>query len=334
MVRLIRQNFDGPEGELDGRWFGLALYLYLGLRPSEGRGLYYRNCRQFCTNCDRRYVNIVNSADAEGKIKDRVKSKNGVRRIPVHIELEMLIQKWVKNIYRLTGKTDISDYPMICVGTDFEHPCSATAMAVFSKQVLQRVVPVDDLREMAQALYEEDMQRTVQDRKVEKACDYALSTRLYRRNFITKLYAETTLLDRDIRLCVGHDREYDDTTIADYAEDKVLVRMRAMDKRMIDASLRTDWLAQIGLNSGMECTGCGEYFFCVSREDAKHGMDIRILVENMEPGTDLVVELQRKLPPGATIEVESWTVPVTDTRPHRLDTTLGHWRLGWPKRDD
>lgn len=131
---------------------------------------------------------------------------------------------------------------------------------------------------------------------------------------------------------MGHERD-DDQTRYDYAEPSVYHRMLAADHRMIDPSLRDDWITHVNSASvEVTRTDIGTHYVQIATGDLPLTVDIDI--EAREPGDTIFAELYRKLPDGVHMDVTAEEKPASAPAPkHRLNTDNQHWTpiLRWPR---
>ena len=81
IIQKAVSHLMGSADRLDGLWMGMLCYLYLGVRPSEGRGLHFGDFKPFKSHPDYWYCNICRVATAEGDLKSKGKTKHYIRRI-------------------------------------------------------------------------------------------------------------------------------------------------------------------------------------------------------------------------------------------------------------
>lgn len=322
--RVLRQFKDGRC--TDGRWIGLMLYLYLGLRPSEGRGLRFRDVFPFPHLRCEHYIVIVRSAASNGEDKEHLKNRNAIRSLPVHIELDTTLLLWAQQVMHDTGLDDIGDLPIICANLDYYQPCTSADICIFSKRVLKDIMSGDELDSFSLAIYSNPSEKWLD------SADSSLITQLFRHNFATKTYSDTKLDDHDIRRSMGH--ETGDPINSDYSIPAIYERLQKMNHRMICPELRDDWYTILSEDTTSLCD-VGLHYLVLTPETVERGLTIDIAMSTLEPGTSMQLELQRLLPPGSTIEVLHQShIPAPPRSPHRINTDHGHWRLPFPDDDD
>ncbi|WP_409967429.1 hypothetical protein RFF05_12645 [Bengtsoniella intestinalis] len=230
--RLMTKIFENVEK--DGKWLGLALLLWCGVRPAECRGLRFSDLHHFADYPDRRWLTVVTSADENGNSKKRVKTQNSVRLIPVHLELEDVLKR--RQLFmEATGVEDVKKMPLVCQGNEFETPCSAWSFAKFVKDEVSQVFSEAFLENAAVANYI-DMDLSAKKAKLTSKysteaanADMELSARMFRRNFATKNGA-TSQSESDVHFSMGHD---DDSQKFPYSENLLYKRCLKMDERVI-----------------------------------------------------------------------------------------------------
>lgn len=99
----------------DGRFCGILISLYTGIRPAECRGLRWNDFRSFPDHPDRHYLKVDEILNDKLEYSRQLKTKNALRCIPVHIEIEGALQKRKKFVQQNMGEnTDIGELPIVC----------------------------------------------------------------------------------------------------------------------------------------------------------------------------------------------------------------------------
>ena len=214
----------------DGRCCAILLALFCGLRPAEIRFLRWRDLRRFASHPMRRLAMIYNSRDGKGRKKDRVKSANGFRKIPIHFELESLLNQrfaYVVEKCRQSGAEEGAwlDYPICCLGNDFNAPCRDYQLSNFLKPFFKKIrLSLADLVPYLVDQLAEDTELSGDD-------DQILELYVLRRTFWTLLNSCTQLSDFEKRYVMGHKIEVDrkDQRGAFNDEDKLWRICQKMD---------------------------------------------------------------------------------------------------------
>lgn len=225
----------------DGRWVGMALLLWLGLRPSEARGRLWSDRHAFIDHPTRNFWTAISSADEDGVPKYLMKTKNAVRAIPETIELQEVIKRRLEYLKR-HHEGDFSTLPVVCMKNNFATPCSSRDFAKFVKVVLENLFKKGFWAESALAVYLEydfnAKKSTTGDiyTMEDLIADSEITARLLRRNFATKNGA-TSQSESDLHFSMGHE---DDTEDFPYAELLLYPRCVKMDERIILPELHSN----------------------------------------------------------------------------------------------
>ena len=112
--------------------------LYAGLRPAECRALCWRDITPFLDDSSRHLINVHRTRDGKAMLQNRAKTRNAYRRIPVHIELEELLQmrsSYVQDRYN----GDIGALPVCCMENQFGIPCKDYQVANKAEELFTRL---------------------------------------------------------------------------------------------------------------------------------------------------------------------------------------------------
>lgn len=108
----------------DGRFCGILISLYTGMRPAECRGLRWNDFRSFPDHPGRHYLKIDEILNDKLEYSKQLKTKNALRHIPVHIEIESALQKRKKFVQQsMDANKDIGELPIVCFENEFKDPC-------------------------------------------------------------------------------------------------------------------------------------------------------------------------------------------------------------------
>lgn len=122
----------------DGRFCGILISLYTGMRPAECRGLRWNDFRSFPDHPDRHYLKIDEILNDKLEYSKQVKTKNALRCVPVHIEIEDALQKRREFVQQNMGANkDIGELPIACFGNQFKDPCRGSDYSNFSFKLLK-----------------------------------------------------------------------------------------------------------------------------------------------------------------------------------------------------
>lgn len=238
----------------DGRYCGLGMILYGGLRPAEARKILWGDLVPFLDHPERLLMYLYETRNAAGEIEDHMKTPNAYRKIPVHMELHRLLitrKRFVEEQLLLQGsKLDINDLPVCCFKNEFHRPCRDYELSILGADVLKSLaVTAEDLEG-----YLLDMTYNALKGKSKIDEDEAhLSLYVLRRNFWTWMQSSTQLSELERKYLMGHEMLEDEQDLrARYNdEDKLWVILQKMDKHLISFILRGSG-NEITPASGME----------------------------------------------------------------------------------
>ena len=126
----------------------------------------------------------------------------------------------------------------------------------------------------------------------------------------------------------------DDPLRHPYAEADVYEVLADMDHRMIQPRLHPDWKSDLSTRLPLVITNIGVYFVEIPAEQIAQGLTISIDIETLEPGDDLLLELQRRLPPGSKVIIEPQpSLPASPLNIRPITDAL-HWPIRWPTQAD
>ena len=122
----------------DGRFCGILISLYTGMRPAECRGLRWDDFRSFPDHPDRHYLKIDEILNDKLEYSKQVKTKNALRCVPVHIEIEGALQKRKEFVQQSMGANrDIGELPIVCFANEFKNPCRGPDYSNFAFKLLK-----------------------------------------------------------------------------------------------------------------------------------------------------------------------------------------------------
>lgn len=330
IVRTAVQNLMGPTGERDGRWVGMLCYLYLGIRPSEGRGLRFRDLRPFGSHPESWYCNICRTATAAGENKAKGKTRNYIRRIPVHPELKAILETY-KNVLKtqLACSEDVLDnLPVICVGTDYREPCSAVQLTRFTKRQLSDILTEEELRTLFMLSYADELSKDLNEESAADAsANRDLSTQIFRRNWITKAYAETPLEETEIRAIVGHSQHRGQI---DYSEETVYSWLQAISHRLICPEYHKGMETVVDLQTKQQ-VAAGLHTVALGRDTVQEGIRIEITMIGGPAGSDVRIMSQGGIPEGSIVKCEMGYLPRERQKRGDVMTDCSHWAFSNPQ---
>ncbi len=197
LLRLVHQILALLDS--DGRALGIALILWLGVRPSECLGLRWEDIHRFPGN-DGCYIEVCRKLTASGISTNELKSKNAYRRIPIHEELAEILELRRDYIRRVTGK-EPEGY-ICCVGNSFGELCRYAMLAQFAKEKVFPFLNEDILMDCALLMALDDITQSQNTDEQDTLTLYVL-----RRNFWTWLQSGSQLTLMERRYVMGHDMD-------------------------------------------------------------------------------------------------------------------------------
>lgn len=221
-----------PEG--DGQLLGIAICLYAGPRPAECRALTFGDLIAFADKPERNCLVIEKIRTPNGEISPIVKTASSFRKIPVHIELNTLLQLRMAHILKnVAPGTDISKFPIVCDGHNYNEYCSASNFAYCANKVLNKYLN----QAFIDYCFESARELNIAEENEAKDC-YSLYC--LRRNFMSSLNALTCLDADEKKYCMGHmnrnvHREDQNMLYAD--EDKRILILNKLDQWVLNRKM-------------------------------------------------------------------------------------------------
>ena len=270
--------------EEDGRYCLIALMLYAGVRPAEGRALRWKDIIPFVDHGDRALINIYRIRDAEGTLQERTKSDNAYRRIPEHIELRAFL---AKRRALVLGRQDglIDELPVCCFANQFARPCRDFEAAALARQVFKQ------LRLKEQDLYAYQIERLAEQydkENTDKEQEQHLTLYVLRRNFWTWLQSSTRLNDEQKRLIMGHELD-EGINRKDKNDENLLWEICCkMDKCVLSWNLHEDhFTVSLGTQESVSIIDQGLCRIHLTEEMLAVGVDLNISVMTVETGEEI-----------------------------------------------
>ncbi len=307
----------------DGRICLIVLMLYTGIRPAEGRALFWRDIEPYVDHGDEHMLDIFKIRDAKGEIKMIPKSDNGFRRVPIHRELECFLQKRRAVVERLNGGKPIDDLPICCFDNEISRPCKDYEVALAADEVFEQIIIKQE--EMYIYALEYELEKLENDEAgFDK--DQQLTLYVLRRNFWTWMMALTMLSDMEKRCIMGHEMVVDKKSIRkEYNNENLLYTMlekmngaiisRDLHKEQITYRLSGDQAVY------MKYTGIGR--LVIPEELRKKGGKVIIEVISQEIGDTIRMTVGSNCPPiQPKAEVEQW--PMNPENP-RINCEYEEW---------
>lgn len=179
----------------DGRFCGILISLYTGMRPAECRGLRWNDFRPFPDHPDRHYLKIDEILNDKLEYSKQVKTKNALRCVPVHIEIEGALQKRKEFVQQNMGANkDIGELPIVCFENEFKDPCRGPDYSNFAFKLLKEFGVSSE--QLGFSLLDEPDNFTPSDSHP--------PMRILRRNFATVIQACTDMSLEEKEYVFGH----------------------------------------------------------------------------------------------------------------------------------
>ena len=204
----------------DGRYIGLAISLFTGLRPNECRALRWEDYHHIPGSFGR-YFEIHHVLTPDNAERKRPKTQNGFRSIPVHEQLETLLFRWQEHFYRSTPHPKTVDRPsglppvrypgienmkgyICCKELHYGEPCRYKDFAEFAKEKLFSGLDKELVRMGNQEL---ELSKSSKSPLYER--DENLTLYVLRRNFWTWMSYGTSCTKYEKLYVMGHEMKRD-----------------------------------------------------------------------------------------------------------------------------
>lgn len=334
---LVRYLWD--KITTDGRLCLIALMLYCGVRPAEGRALLWGDIKAFLDHPDREFICLIKIRDKNGILKDAMKTPNAYRRIPLHIELAAILRKRRDYIIAVLGRDNIDDLPICCLKNDFERPCKDWEVAMVAEEIFDEVIKVS--KEVMSACAVEHVSDMLEEDKDVKEVQH-LVLYVLRKNFWTWMQALTTLSDEEKYVLMGHELETEKRELFNN-ENRLWNMCRKLDKAVLSKMLHEEHLYISPQSSTVCIDDCGIFRIRITKDmlcnsntcetkklvDKKdNGEPLRRLFINLvteEPGDNIYVRLRNPsvelFEIGLEVATQSW--PTTDKK--GINCSYANW---------
>ena len=307
----------------DGRVCAIAIMLYAGLRPAECRALCWRDITPFLDDSSRHLINVHRTRDGKAMLQNRAKTRNAYRRIPVHIELEELLQmrsSYVQDRYN----GDIGALPVCCMENQFGIPCKDYQVANKAEELFTRLnasdllcgCQIDALLEQLDdgMLHEEGQHLTL----------YAL-----RRNFWTWMASQTQLSDFDKRYVMGHEMDVDGKSVRpQYNDENRLYALgQKMDRCILNKTLHEPSIVlPLQPDKITVIKNRGIFRVNITEKMLQSGKKLHLHLTTEEPGEAVyltALSANRQL--GVGYEVKMMPAPVSENTAVGINTEYENW---------
>lgn len=294
----------------DGRSLGIAIFCYAGLRPAECRKLLWRDLIPFVDHPDRAFLNVFEIRGADGNIKEKTKTKNGHRKVPVHCELQKLLTMRLE-LVRTERPDDYLDLPICCMGNRFWQPCKDYQLASYGDDLFSYIKV--SVRDLACYSLDANIERLKNKRDAiyegEALCLYVL-----RKNFWTWAEAETQLTDHEKRYVMGHEiSDENGRDVRPRLNDENLLWeiCQKMDRCVFCLDLHRSLLErELHVKESISFSNCGTVTFNISPEVLKAGGEIVIHCKAEEVNDPIIYETPKAVTPLKKMTAEVSPFPV------------------------
>ena len=224
----------------DGRYLGLAIMFYCGLRPSECRGLTWGNIRTFRDYPDRRMFVIYKTQGKKGQKRKQTKTGNAYRYVPIHYELDQLLRQryeYVEDWCRARGR-DPNELYICCLKNQLLTPCEDFQLSAFGSDILNQLrIPRSELILYMAHMITDDM-GGVDSASGEDPTH--LSLYVLRRNFCTWVQGETLMDEMQRNYVMGHTMWDGKKDLRQQynGEDSLFRMLQKMDKAVLNGNYK------------------------------------------------------------------------------------------------
>lgn len=227
------------------------------------------------------------------------------------------------------SETELNAMPLICVGAASRKPCTTLQLMRFIKSQLGSIFDEDELDALFALTYyttpsDADEPANTFESSADEAANRDFSTRIFRRNFITRAYSETPLNEDEIRAIVGH-RQI--AAPLDYSEETVYAWFQALSHRLICPEYHTQIVSIVDGRAAPRQTTAGLHDVMIRKEAAADGLRVRISMIADAAGGDLLAAVRGALPEGVTVTCEQVSYAQEHGRQGRIITDAAHWLL-------
>lgn len=293
----------------DGRYGGLGILLYAGLRPSECRALQWKDLLPFRDHPERQMLLLYETRERDGTLRKGMKTSNAYRRVPVHLELDVLLKSRRALVEQALPGTDIGELPICCLENQWEVPCKDFQLSLLASKVLNTL----DLRQEDLIPYLGEL--VLESGKEAHSGDTHLSPYVLRRHFWTWLQSSTQLSDYDKRYVMGHQMYLgqEDMRPRYNNQDQLWELCQKMDRCILGYQFRRRHLLT-EVSPAAVADNCGVLWLRISGEQLAAGGNLCLYAFAHETGDPIRLEALSPLRPLGGLKV------------HTVD------QMGWPER--
>lgn len=323
LTRIVWENIED-----DGRYCMIALMLYAGVRPAEGRALTWGDIVPFVDHPDQWILNLYRIRDREGTLKQDMKTPNAFRRIPVHCELMALLKKRREFVLKANAGKDIFSFPVCCLGNDFETPCRDFEVCQLTDKIF-----ASGLKIKREDMYIYMLEAEVEKMSEHEGCadkDQQLTLYVLRRAFWTWCESLTSLTDFQKRYIMGHDMKIGNHSVHSRYnnENRLWEICRKLDHCVLGKNLHVNSLVfEPADNAVFQVENRGIVYIHLTREMLAKGGTLQCSVTTEEAGEAISLVSQSalrkygKLVPCA----EVFPVPVKNELPVGINCEYENW---------
>lgn len=307
----------------DGCFSGILISLYTGMRPAECRGLRWNDFRSFPDHPGRHYLKIDEILNDKLEYSKQVKTKNALRCVPVHIEIESALQKRREFVQQSMGANkDIGELPIVCSENDFKNPCRGPDYSNFAFKLLKEFGVSSE--QLGFFLLDEPDNFTPSDSHP--------PMRILRRNFATVIQACTDMSLEEKEYIFGHRISGKDGAKKRIEYSRNMDRLwriaQKLDKAPFCKKLYELHFPQIIVgDSSVTQEGRGQGMIRIPWESAVYGQKLHLHFEG-GPNTSVSVSTPNAVRPfgGLPVEVKMADAPVSwgDPLPP-INAEAMHW---------
>ena len=278
------------------------------MRPAECRGLRWNDFRSFPDHPGRHYLKIDEILNDKLEYSKQVKTKNALRCVPVHIEIESALQKRREFVQQSMGANkDIGELPIVCSENDFKNPCRGPDYSNFAFKLLKEFGVSNE--QLGFFLLDEPDNFTPSDSHP--------PMRILRRNFATVIQACTDMSPEEKDYIFGHRISGKDGVKkrVEYSRnmDRLWRIAQKLDKAPFCKKLYELHFPQIIVGDGIVTQeGRGQGMIRIPWEAAVRGQKLHLHFEG-SPNTFLSISTPNAVRPfgGLPVEMKMADVPIS-----------------------
>lgn len=197
LIDRLQRNIEN-----DGRYCAAALALYAGCRPAELRFLRWEHIKSFEGHVEKHYLIIYDNLRGDLSVRHGVKTQNAYRKIPIHKELWLFLEKRRRFVESNVGSGEnVGEYPICCFENEFDTPCRDYQISALLEKLFNSIkLSVEERFPFILDLIRDGERKKNAAREEENITLYVL-----RRTFWTMLNACTQMSDWDKRYVMGHE---------------------------------------------------------------------------------------------------------------------------------